>query len=158
MIELKDEFYHFLTDAFNNDRDFMNCIQSTFENFLNLSSKEPKFLCLYIDDKLLTNKGVPKLNATELESILDKAIEIFRFLHDKHLFQEYYAQYLAKRLLLSKSMSHYADDEKLMIDKLKAECGFEYVSKIEGMLRDMELSDIIMNAYKEHESVDYFSF
>jgi len=41
-----------LQEAFNDDRDFKNCIQSDFEHFLNISQKAPEFLSLYIDDKL----------------------------------------------------------------------------------------------------------
>jgi cullin 3 len=151
MIELKDQFDRFLIDAFNSDREFKNCIQSDFENFLNLSTKAPEFLSLYIDDKL--KKGVRTLNEGEVESILDKAVVLFRFLQEKDLFEKYYKQHLAKRLLLQKSLSD--DAEKSMISKLKTECGCQFTSKIEGMFRDMELSGTIMNDYKEREAVIY---
>jgi cullin 3 len=44
--------------------------------------------------------------------------------------------------------------EKLMIAKLKSECGQQFTSKIEGMLLDMNLSKEIMESYKQTE---YFS-
>ena len=49
--------------------------------------------------------------------ILDKTILLFRFLQDKDVFERYYKQHLAKRLLLNKSVSD--DFEKSMISKLK---------------------------------------
>ncbi|CAK5064065.1 unnamed protein product [Meloidogyne enterolobii] len=150
LIELKDQFDRFLQEAFNDDRDFKNCIQSDFEHFLNISQKAPEFLSLYIDDKL--KKGLRSLNEGEVEVVLDKALVLFRFLLEKDVFEKYYKQHLAKRLLLQKSLSD--DAEKSMISKLKTECGCQFTSKIEGMFRDMELSSTIMNDYKEKDSID----
>lgn len=150
LIELKDQFDRFLQDAFNDDRDFKNCIQSDFEHFLNISQKAPEYLSLYIDDKL--KKGLRSLNEGEVEVVLDKALVLFRFLQEKDVFEKYYKQHLAKRLLLQKSLSD--DAEKSMISKLKTECGCQFTSKIEGMFRDMELSSTIMNDYKEKDSID----
>ncbi len=53
----------------------------------------------------------------EVEAILEKTILLFRFLQDKDVFERYYKQHLAKRLLLNKSVSD--DFEKSMISKLK---------------------------------------
>jgi cullin 3 len=92
-----------------------------------------------------------KLNEGEVETVLDKALVLFRFLQEKDVFEKYYKQHLAKRLLLQKSLSD--DAEKSLISKLKTECGCQFTSKIEGMFRDMELSSTIMNDYKEKDSV-----
>ena len=54
-----------------------------------------------------------------MEVILDKTILLFRFLQDKDVFERYYKQHLAKRLLLNKSVSD--DFEKSMISKLKVQ-------------------------------------
>lgn len=53
----------------------------------------------------------------EIEVVLDKCMVLFRFLQEKDVFERYYKQHLAKRLLLDKSMSD--DSEKNMITKLK---------------------------------------
>ena len=42
---------------------------------------------------------------------------LFRYLQEKDVFERYYKQHLAKRLLLNKSLSD--DSEKNMITKLK---------------------------------------
>lgn len=52
LLDLKDRFDHFLQDSFNNDKIFKNMISSDFEHFLNLNSKSPEYLSLFIDDKL----------------------------------------------------------------------------------------------------------
>lgn len=58
-----------------------------------------------------------KMTEQEIEGILDKTMVLFRFLQEKDVFERYYKQHLAKRLLLNKSVSD--DSEKNMISKLK---------------------------------------
>ena len=58
-----------------------------------------------------------QLTENDVELVLDKAMVIFRFLQEKDVFERYYKQHLAKRLLLNKSVSN--DNEKNMISKLK---------------------------------------
>lgn len=53
----------------------------------------------------------------EIESILEKAMVLFRFLLEKDMFEKYYKTHLAKRLLLNRSVSD--DTENMMIAKLK---------------------------------------
>jgi cullin 3 len=101
-------------------------------------------MSLFIDDKL--KKGVRGIDENDLEPVLDKAMVLFRFLQDKDVFETYYKQHLAKRLLLNKSVSD--DNEKNMISKLKTECGCQFTSKLEGMFKDMSLSNTIMESFK----------
>ncbi|XP_063597391.1 cullin-3-like [Penaeus indicus] len=56
LLDLKDRFDHFLHNSFNNDKIFKQMIAADFEYFLNLNSKSPEYLSLFIDDKL--KKGV----------------------------------------------------------------------------------------------------
>lgn len=56
LLDLKERFDHFLHHSFNNDKLFKQMIVSDFEYFLNLNSKSPEYLSLFIDDKL--KKGV----------------------------------------------------------------------------------------------------
>lgn len=66
----------------------------------------------------------------EIENVLDKSMVLFRFLQDKDVFERYYKQHLAKRLLLNKSVSD--DSEKNMISKLKVWDGFDFLPTIRG--------------------------
>lgn len=52
MINLKEQFDRYLIEAFNDDKEFSQRIQTDFQYFLNLSPKSPECLSLYIDDKL----------------------------------------------------------------------------------------------------------
>jgi len=84
----------------------------------------------------------------EIDTILEKAVTIFRFLEEKDVFERYYKQHLAKRLLFRRSVSD--DVERSMITKLKTECGFQFTSKLEGMFTDMRLSDDLMQGFRDY--------
>jgi cullin 3 len=88
------------------------------------------------------------MSEQEIENVLDKSMVLFRFLQEKDVFERYYKQHLAKRLLLNKSVSD--DSEKNMISKLKTECGCQFTSKLEGMFKDMNVSNTIMDEFKQH--------
>jgi cullin 3 len=66
---------------------------------------------------ILTVSPYFKLSEQEIDQVLDKSMVLFRFLQEKDVFERYYKQHLAKRLLLNKSISD--DAEKNMITKLK---------------------------------------
>ena len=69
----------------------------------------------YIDEML--RSGLRGMNEEDVDSHLDKVVVIFRYIQDKDIFESYYKQHLAKRLLGSRSVSDEA--ERSMIAKLK---------------------------------------
>lgn len=144
LLDLKDRFDTFLAGSFSSDPYFKKVIQGDFEYFLNINNRSPEYLSLFIDDKL--KKGVKGLSDAEVEQVLDKAMILFRFLQEKDAFEEYYKRHLARRLLNQKSASD--DSEKMMISKLKSECGCQFTSKLEGMFKDMSLSNTINEEFK----------
>ncbi|XP_065202116.1 cullin-3-B [Planococcus citri] len=146
LLDLKDKMDHFLHNSFSTDKIFKQMISSDFEYFLNLNQKSPEYLSLFIDDKL--KKGAKGMTEQEIETVLDKTMVLFRFLQEKDVFERYYKQHLAKRLLLNKSVSD--DSEKNMISKLKTECGCQFTSKLEGMFKDMTVSNSINEEFKDH--------
>jgi Cullin family len=86
-----------------------------FEEFVNLDSRCASFLACYIDDQL--KSGLRGVTEEDAEQQLERVIVIFRFLADKDVFENFYRNHLAKRLLASKSVSD--EIEKIMIAKLK---------------------------------------
>lgn len=144
LLDLKDRFDHFLHESFSDDKQFKQMISKDFEFFININHKSPEYLSLFIDEKL--KKGVKGMSEQEIEMVLDKSMVLFRFLQEKDVFERYYKQHLARRLLLNKSGSD--DSEKNMISKLKTECGCQFTSKLEGMFKDMTVSNTIMEEFK----------
>ena len=73
---------------------------------------------------------------------------LLSILNFQDAFEEYYKRHLARRLLNQKSASD--DSEKMMISKLKSECGCQFTSKLEGMFKDMTLSNTVNDEFKSH--------
>ena len=83
-----------------------------------------------------------------MDAILDKTITVFRYLSDKDIFERYYKNHLAKRLLLKRSISD--DAERGMLSKLKIESGMQFTSKLEGMFNDIKTSSDAMVEYQAY--------
>ena len=120
-------------------------------------------LAIYTDE--LLKSGMKATSDSEIESNLDKIIVIFKYIHNKDIFESIYRTYFAKRLLnyssIGSSMSNSShsssankgqnydnDFERIMITKLKNECGQSYTSKLEGMYLDMTLAKETMEQFK----------
>jgi len=79
--------------------------------------------------------------------MLDKVMIIFRFLQEKDVFEKYYKQHLAKRLLSGRSFSDQAEANLLV--KLKTECGYQFTSKLESMFNDIKMSEDIQKSFRD---------
>ncbi|KAJ3695615.1 hypothetical protein LUZ60_000992 [Juncus effusus] len=143
LLNQKDKHDKIINLAFNNDKTFQNALNSSFEYFINLNNRSPEFISLFVDDKL--RKGLKGANEEDIEYVLDKVMMLFRYLQEKDIFEKYYKQHLAKRLLSSKTISD--DAERSMIVKLKTECGYQFTSKLEGMFTDMKTSHDTMQDF-----------
>ncbi|EQC28612.1 hypothetical protein SDRG_13691 [Saprolegnia diclina VS20] len=144
VLVLKDKFAMFLTQCWGDDKAFYKCIQRGFEAFLNTTRTCAFMLAQFLDDLLKSKSRYDN----DLEFQVDKVIGLFRFLSDKDVFEEYYKRLLSKRLLNAKGSSDEA--EKMVISKLKAECGYQFTSKLEGMFKDMAMTKDLMDGFKKH--------
>jgi cullin-4 len=165
-----------LKHAFQSLEPFRAALRSSFEYILNdgggsdprRRNKPAELLCKYMDRKLSGAGAPPPLSSLpsssaasgagapgggggseqETEAALDRALVLFRHIQGQDAFEVYYKKYLARRLLLERSSND--EQERTMIRKLKAECGANFTSKMEGMLLDMELSRDVAAAYAEY--------
>ncbi|CAG8500314.1 7437_t:CDS:10 [Cetraspora pellucida] len=145
VLDLKDKFDKVQNLALSNDKAFQTAFNEAFEFFINKNLKSPEFISLFIDENL--KKGLKGKTEEEVDSVLDKTITLFRFIGEKDVFERYYKQHLAKRLLLGRSVSD--DAERSMIGKLKIECGYQFTTKLEGMFNDMRISTDTMTDFKD---------
>ncbi|KAL0358075.1 UNVERIFIED_CONTAM: Cullin-3A [Sesamum calycinum] len=143
LLEKRDKYDKIISLAFINDKTFQNALNSSFEYFINLNPRSPEYISLFVDDKL--RKGLKGVKEEEIEVILDKVMMLFRYLQEKDVFEKYYKQHLAKRLLSGKTVSD--DAERSLIVKLKTECGYQFTSKLEGMFTDMKTSQDTMHGF-----------
>ncbi|CDZ97609.1 Cullins [Phaffia rhodozyma] len=148
VLDLKDKFDKVLDGAFAGDIGVQTSINEAFELFINSNPKSAEFISLFIDENL--KKGLKGKSEDEVDIILNKAITVFRFLTDKDVFERYYKNHLAKRLINSRSVSD--DAERGMVAKLKVESGYQFTQKLEGMFTDMRVSGDTMDAYRAHQS------
>ena len=144
LLTLRDKYQQVIEQAFENDKQFTNALNQAFEHFINLNQHSPEYISLFVDDQL--RKGMKGTSEEEVEQTLDKVVMLFRYLQEKDVFEKYYKQHLAKRLLGGRSVSD--DAERSMIAKLKHECGYQFTSKLEGMFMDMKVSNDTQESFR----------
>ena len=144
MIDLRTKFDTIVNKSFSAEKQAIRTLKSAFEDFVNQDSRCASFLASFVDD--LLKSSLKYVSESEAETHLDRFMVLFRILTDKDVFENYYKHLLAKRLLGGKSVSD--ELEKTMIAKLKAECGYQFTSKLVGMLTDMQLSKGVMEDFR----------
>jgi cullin 3 len=146
VLDLKAKYDNILAQAFANEAKMKSCVVEGFSSFINNNAKSPEFVSLFIDDNL--RKGIKGKTEHETEFILDNATILFRYIKDKDVFERYYKNHLAKRLLQGRSVSD--DAERGMLTKLRLVAGYAFTTKLEGMFKDMKVSRDLMADYKKH--------
>ena len=136
LLKLREKYDEIVAKSFDKDPLMQTSMKLSFEKCINKSTKTTLALTLYTD--YLLKKGIKGMDENKIDQIFEQIILLFRYISAKDIFESYYKTYLSKRLLNAHSLSD--DAERLMIRKLKTECGSHYTSKIEGMLIDMRLS------------------
>lgn len=126
------------------DKEFSKAIKDSFDCIVNENKRFPEYLSLVLDQKLAKNQSE---ESGSLDTLFDRVIMVFRHVREKDTFEKYYKTHLAKRLLSGRSASD--DDEKLFLSKLKAEFGYQFTAKLEGMFKDMNLSSQLMGEWKQ---------
>ena len=122
VIEFRDKILDFHNKALSRDSTIELTIMYGFESFINSNEKTAKSLVMYLDDQF--KKEFKNNTEVEISDKVDKVIQIFRYLQDKDIFESFYKNYFAKRLLDSRRILE--DAEKEVIKKLKEECGFNF--------------------------------
>lgn len=145
VIALKDKYEKVWTKSFDEDKGVQASMTGAFREFINLFQRSPEYMSLFIDDNL--RKGLKGKSEAEVDAVLDKAITLFRYINDKDVFERYYKKHLSRRLLMNRSVSQ--DAEKQMIGKLKMEVGVAFTNKLEGMFKDMNISDEMTSEFKK---------
>ncbi|XP_073283891.1 cullin-1-like isoform X2 [Primulina huaijiensis] len=150
VIELHDKYFAYVKDCFSNNTLFHKSLKEAFEVFCNkvvtgVSSAE--LLAAYCDN-ILKKGGSEKLSDEAIEETLDKVVKLLVYISDKDLFAEFYRKKLSRRLLFDKSAND--DHERLILTKLKQQCGGQFTSKMEGMVTDLTLAKENQNHFQEY--------
>lgn len=154
ILGLRSKLDGIIKESFRDDKKIQQKVQDAFDYFINYKDSQnlrgkhdcALHLALYLDE--LLRNGLK--NAADIEYEIDRAMVIFRRIADKDLFECFYKQYLSKRLLQSKSVSD--DAEKLVLARLKSECGYQFTSKLEGMFKDIHMSKALMEEFRKPDA------
>lgn len=149
VLQLKSKCDDVWNLSFNADLDLQTALTRGFTEFINTFPCSPEYISLFIDENL--KRGLRGKTETEADEVLDKAIVLLQYLRDKDLFERYYKKHLSKRLLGGRSISN--DVERQMISKMKLELGNYFTQKLEGMFKDMTVSEDLTAQFKAHVSV-----
>lgn len=140
MLNLYNHYNKLIEDVFDNHIDFLAALDMACTEVINYREnirapcRSPEIMSRYFDGLL---KKSSKMNSeTEIEESLTRAIQIFKYINDKDVFQKFYAKMLAKRLIYTQYLS--LDMEEMMINKLKQACGYEFTSKLHRMFTDIK--------------------
>ncbi|KAI9916820.1 hypothetical protein PsorP6_016925 [Peronosclerospora sorghi] len=135
LLALREKIVGYLSDCFFDDPQFQG-----FEAFMKTNTVCVGYLAHYLDEILRSKNRLEE----EMETRVTQVIALFRYLEDKDVFEEFYKVLLAKRGTSDEA-------EKLVISKLKAECGYQFTSKLDGTFKDMNISKDLMENCTESQ-------
>eukprot|EP01094_Clydonella_sp_ATCC50884_P019754 TRINITY_DN3932_c0_g1_i2.p1 TRINITY_DN3932_c0_g1~~TRINITY_DN3932_c0_g1_i2.p1 ORF type:complete len:758 (-),score=242.09 TRINITY_DN3932_c0_g1_i2:202-2475(-) len=110
------------------------------------SAKSPELVARFADQILRKSNRTD--DAHEIETLLDDIMVVFKLMEERDVFMSFYSKRLAHRLINNTFASE--DLERIMIEKLKSACGFEYTAKLQRMFQDISLSRDINEDFREH--------
>ncbi|KAM5430335.1 hypothetical protein McanCB56680_002995 [Microsporum canis] len=170
LLGFKQSLDHIWKFSFHNHEQLGHALRESFEAFINQHKKtdsnwgtdNPKpgeMIAKHVDQLLkggvraMQNRPVEDItgNASltdedaEINKQLDQVLDLFRFVHGKAVFEAFYKNDLARRLLMGRSASDEA--EKSMLSRLKSECGSNFTHNLETMFKDMDLARDEMASY-----------
>ena len=176
LLNYKRRLDRMLKESFHNNDDIANGLHKTFESFMNKTKKtssnwdtnnnKPGEMIAKHVDLLLKGgvKAVPKLvesnpdEENDFDEVggdedaainlhLSNALDLFRFVQGKAVFEAFYKKDLARRLLMGRSASN--DAERAMLTRLKNECGASFTHNLESMFKDTDLARDEMASYNQ---------
>lgn len=155
LLEIHTVYFDLVGTAFGGDSEFVRSLDNACRNFVNRNAltktnatRTPELLSKHTD--ALLKRSTKGSEEDDIEKQLNRVMTIFRYVEDKDVFNKFYSQSLAKRLVHGTSIS--PDAETSIISKLKDASGFEYTNKLQRMFQDMQTSKDLNDAFKTYQS------
>ncbi|XP_071698807.1 cullin-3B-like [Rutidosis leptorrhynchoides] len=137
LLDEKDKYEKIIHLSYNDDVGFQTGLNFVFKYMVNWNPRIPVYISLFVDDTLRKSE-----NEDDVAIVLDKIMVFIGYLSKKDVFEEYYEKHMGKRLSSGVDKNVNEDAEKMMISKLKKECGSRFTSKLEAMLSEMKTSQV----------------
>ncbi|KAK5135672.1 hypothetical protein LTR08_004973 [Meristemomyces frigidus] len=152
LLEVHTQYAALVQTAFTGEAEFVRALDNACREYVNRnkvcqknSARSPELLAKHADNVL--KRSTKATEEDDMEKVLNQVMTVFKYLEDKDVFQKFYSQTLAKRLVHGTSAS--PDAETSMIAKLKDASGFEYTNKLQRMFQDMQTSRDLNSNYEE---------
>lgn len=145
VLKLRAKYTKLWEQALQSNSVMEKSLEISFQDFINENRRSPEFLSLFLD-QYLKSTGKDKSEA-EVDALLDNGVKLVQYLADKDILESYYHKHMAKRLITRKSISR--DVERLMLSKMKMRLGNQFTTKMEHLLKDVELSEELTSSYKQ---------
>jgi len=121
-------------------------VNESLATIINLREDSAESLAAFLDFQM--RRGLKGSTTEQADGVFETVMTFFKSLNDRDKFENCYRSLLAQRLL-----RHWSVDiqyEYAMVEKLERECGYQFTSKLEGMLTDIKLSDKYNTGFQEH--------
>ncbi|KAK4999412.1 ubiquitin ligase (cullin) of SCF [Elasticomyces elasticus] len=152
LLAVHSNYADLVQKSFNGESEFVRSLDNACRDYVNRNavckqsnSRSPELLAKHAD--ILLKKSTKSTEEDDMEKTQTEIMTIFKYIEDKDVFNKFYSQMLAKRLVLGTSVSE--DAETNMIGKLKDASGFEYTNKLQRMLQDMQTSKDLNSTYSD---------
>ena len=140
VMEFHDTYMDFVEHVFGNNKLFLIALGNVFDVIWN--EKVAGITCAELlaafCNTLLKSGASGNMLDDQMDSELEKALNLVRYLDDTRLFSEFCRKTLANRLLFNKDANE--SQERRFLSKLKLHCDVVDTSKMEVMLNDFALS------------------
>ncbi|KAJ2655745.1 hypothetical protein IWW48_005380 [Coemansia sp. RSA 1200] len=144
LLEFKRKLDNILYGSFQKHPILTSTLRKAFEEFVNSRRNKPvQLLAKYIDQYMRPSSRTALED--DMDTLFGRLVSLLMLMQGKDLFEAHYRRDLAKRLLLGTSSS--VDSEKLMVQKLRSECGAGFTSRLDGMFRDMDVSEDLFGKF-----------
>ena len=136
-LALSQRFKGIIDTCFGSRRALHDAFVAAMTAVCNSKPGVPEALSLYLD-RCVRNPSSVDGTSTD---VVERVMQLFRYVSDKDVFQSYYISHMAQRILASKGYNE--EYERAIIESLKKHCGFGYTHKMERMCKDAEDSLIL---------------
>ncbi|KAL7721376.1 Cullin-2 [Entamoeba marina] len=159
LVETVLKFYQDIQDLIHNSLDSQTVFKSAFsgvfrilinrDNERRLNSVFPEYLAKY-SDTALKRCTTPE----EVDSVLSKIFEVYDYIENKDVFENYYVRTIAKRMLL-KGNSTDVSQESLVFEKNKLKFSTSFSFKIQKMISDLHISQDLSSRFSDVTTIDF---
>ena len=142
-LTLSQRFQGIIDTCFGGRRALHDAFVAAMTTVCNSKPGVPEALSLYLDS--CVRNPVHADNASSV--VVERVMQLFRFVSDKDVFQSYYISHMAQRIIATKGYNE--EYERRIIESLKKHCGLGYTHKMERMFKDAEDSQILAQDWND---------